>query len=141
MVVSFKLTLNQISSHIAYLLLTCRKVEVARLGCFYASYVHAHYDGDYGIFYPSRIKIKFKSSLNKNSNLLVDSLTRQLKIKEKEALKLIDNFVDSVSLKLKKNHYCKLEGIGYLIENKEAIVLKDTFWKCNKYPSPTPMVV
>lgn len=125
--------MNPVSRHIAYLLLTCRKVRVPGLGTFSASYEKASFDSEYRIFYPSRIKIEFCSKESHNSKLLLDSLVRKLNIEELEANSLIKDFVKEVKLKLQNNNYCKLEDIGYLIDNKGNLILKDTFWKRNKF--------
>ena len=125
--------MNQISRHIAYLLLTCRKINVPGLGTFSAAYEKASFDAEYGYFYPARIRINYDSQSSVNDFVLCDSLKRKLKIKEEEAQIMIKEFAARIILDLKKHHYCKLEGIGYLILNNGYITLKDTFWKRNKY--------
>ena len=127
--------MNQVSRHISYLLLTCRKVSIQGLGTFSACYESAFFDPDDGIFYPSRIKINYEPQKEDNSYILLSSLKRKLKIKETEAEGLIDKFVDDIRKKIEKNHYCRLEGIGYLIDQKGSLTLKDTFWKKTKFSS------
>ena len=127
--------MNQISLHISYLLLTCRKVNVPGLGHFSASYERAAFDPEFGVFYPSRIRIIFENDHVQGDRLLVDSIKRQMNINLETAEKLIGEFVDAIKKKLKRNRYCRLEGIGYLITQHGKTVLKDTFWKGNKYPS------
>ena len=127
--------MNQVSLHISYLLLTCRKVTVPGFGAFSACYEPASFDAEDGIFYPSRIRIIFDTVKKEESFVLLNSLKRKLQINEREAEEMINNFVVDVRKKLSKTHYCRLEGIGYLIDNKGSYMLKDTFWKRNKYPS------
>lgn len=114
-------------------------MTVPGFGAFSACYEKASFDPEDGIFYPSRIRIIFDSQKQDESFILLESLKRKLKIKEREAEEMIDNFVLDIRKKLSRNHYCRLEGIGYLIDNKGSFMLKDTFWKRNKYPSLSPL--
>lgn len=126
--------MQNISRHISYLLLTCRKVYVPGLGSFSASYTKANFDSDFGVFYPSGIRISYNHDQQDSSLILMDSLKRKFKIKENEAKKLVNDFVVSVNKILQKNHYCRLEGIGYLFYKNGDIYFKDTFWKKNRLP-------
>ena len=110
-------------------------MTLPEFGTFSAFYERASFDPEEGVFYPSRIRIILNSHEDNQSSLLRDSLKRKLKIKEYEAQRLIDKFVEETSQKLNKTRYCKLEGIGYLINYGGKIILKDTFWKHNKYLS------
>lgn len=114
-------------------------MEVPGLGTFYASYDNASFDAEFGIFYPSKIRINYISKCGDSSLILKESLRRRLKIKDFEAEEMIENFVANVGQKLNSSNYCRLEGIGYLISNNGELTLKDTFWKRNKYPTLTPM--
>lgn len=111
------------------------------LGSFSASYQGAFFDSDYGVFYPSKLKIEFESSGEINSNLLRESLKRKFNLKGSEAEKLIIEFVKSINSKLRQNHYCRLEGIGYLIEHRGKICLKDTAWKERQLNIISPLQV
>ena len=135
------MAVKSISQHISYLLLTCRKVEVPGLGCFQASYENAIYDSADGLFYPSKIRIGFVAKAGASAAQLIESLKRRLNIDTKEAERLINNFVTSVIYQLKKQHFCRLEGIGYLINYKDSLILKDTFWKNHKMPSLTSLAI
>ena len=130
--------MNQISKHIAYLILTCREVSVPGLGTFSASYERASFDADDGIFYPSKIRIKFSNEQRDENSLLEYSLERRLNIREREAMNLIKNYVEKVQSKISMHKYCRLDGIGYLMQDSYGnISLKDTFWKKQNYPSFT----
>lgn len=133
--------MDLIANHIAYLLLSCRKVAVPGLGTFSTSYEKAHFDDSEGYFYPSHIRINFSQAVQENMILLNESLQRRFKIQEEEVQTLINRFVSLINFRLQKNNYCRLEGIGYLlINNKGKICLKDTFWK-NQKNSLTPISV
>ena len=122
--------MNTISQHIAYLLLSCRKVEVPGLGTFNAFYERASFDADDEVFYPSRLRILFNTEQNSGVNLLESSLERQLNLKGDDAGNLISEYVDKIKSKIERNHYCRLEGIGYLMSDKLGnLSFKDTFWK------------
>ena len=74
--------------------------------------------------------------------MLKESLTRQMKIKDQEAGMMIDEYVKEIIFRLKKNHYCRLEGIGYLMtKGEDQIILKDTFWKKCKIASVSAVCV
>ena len=104
-------------------------MEVPGLGTFQTLYENASFDTNFGVFYPSRRRINYNSKYSEHSHALEDSLVRKLKIKEWEAKELIETFVSKVGEKLEKNNFCRLEGIGYLINNRGDLTLKDTFWK------------
>lgn len=126
--------MNQISLHISYLLLTCRKVGVPGLGTFRAFCERAFFDEKDGVFYPIRIRILFSEKSNEKSSLLQKSLERQLNLKREEAEEMIREFVEKVGYKIKRQRYCRLEGIGYLMETcNHNLSLKDTFWKRYKH--------
>ena len=126
--------MNPVAKHISYLLLTCRKVTVPDFGTFTAFMDQASFDRISQIFYPSKIRIRFSSKAD-NDLKLIKSLTRQLKISEEEATRYVDDFVKSVSRKLKTAGYCKLEGLGYLLwDSNHNLILKDIFWKKQKSP-------
>ncbi|MCH5225980.1 MAG: hypothetical protein J1D77_08250 [Muribaculaceae bacterium] len=128
------MTVNRISRHISYLLLTCRNVGVPGLGIFTASHAKAYYDPFDGVFYPTRIRVEFFPDIAGDSSLLLKSLKRKLDIPDEEARSLVDEFVVKVRAKIKRNGYCRLEGIGYLMENdKRILCLKDTFFKRSTY--------
>ena len=128
--------MNQISKHIAYLILTCREVAVPGLGTFRAEYEKAYFDMQDGVFYPSKIRIKFSSKQRLGNSLLEESLQRRLNISEKDAIRLIKEYVRKVQDKISVHKYCRLDGIGYLItDNMGNIGFKDTFWKRRNYPS------
>lgn len=114
-------------------------MEVPGLGTFFASYDNATFDTEFGIFYPSRIRINYTAKDCGDSFTLKESLRRRLKLKDAEAEEIIRDFVMNVGNQLKKNHYCRLDGIGYLIFNKGSLSLKDTFWRRHKYPNLSPM--
>lgn len=119
--------LNHVIQHIAYLLLTCRKVEVPTLGCFSMKYESASFNACDGVFYPSRLRVMFSQDSSSDKTLLSESLQRQLQIREEEALSLIKKFADRISKKINQNLYCKIPGIGYLIKDKTGeIRLLDT---------------
>lgn len=133
--------MKQIAQHIAYLLLTCRKVNVAGLGCFTVVYEKAKFDLQHQQFYPSRFRIRFYPEANTSKsrkasfsrNLLEESLERRLKIDEKDAVSLIENFVNRIQTSISRKNYCHINGIGYLIkDNIGNLTLKDTFWKLNE---------
>lgn len=117
-------------------------MTVARLGTFTARYERAWFDSAEGVFYPSKIRILFSQKEIEDNGLLHESLKRKLKLKDNEAFLEIEKFVKIVKGNLKKNHYCRLEGIGYLInQDNNTLTLKDTFWKRYKYQSVSPMAI
>lgn len=120
--------LTQISQHISYLLLTCRNVSVEGLGSFRAFRQSASYDSEAGVFYPSHLRIQF-SAKEDSDTLLAASLSRKLKVKINEAQDMIHYFVSEIHSRISRQHYCRLEGIGYLINNNGKLILKDMFWK------------
>ena len=124
--------MKSLSQHIAYLLLSCREVYVPNLGSFSAHYERAYFDPYQNLFLPSRIRINFNSE-NLSGFSLVESLQRKLKISHKEAEEAVNIFVIKLKTQLKRHHYCRLEGIGYLIDNNGLLSFKDTFWKRLRY--------
>ena len=131
--------MNQISQHISYLLLTCRKVVVPKLGTFSAFYQKAYFDSIDNVFYPSKIKIVFNSGVDVNDSILKNSIIRQLKMSGSEADDMLKYFVEGIYNKISKQKYCCLNGIGYLIKTKDnSLCLKDVFWNpetfSNLYP-------
>lgn len=127
--------MQAISRHISYLLLNCRKVVVPGLGTFSACYERATFDTTDKLFYPSRIRINFTSNYTHSDFILENSIKRKLKISRLEAERLLKDFVSLINLKIEKNQYIRLDGIGYLLKNDTGdIYLKDTFWERNKYP-------
>ena len=132
----------KLTQHIAYLLLTCRRVTVPGLGTFHTSYERAFFDAAEGVFYPGKIRIVFNPKWGEDNFLLETSLKRQLKIRDTEAEKMIDDFVSNIRVMLNKNQYCRLDGIGYLMkDSNNSLCLKDTFWKRHRYPTLSPMLV
>lgn len=98
------------------------------LGTFSSSMDRASFNPEELVFYPSRVRIKF-SEEEKSDNLLKESLSRQLNISSKESLQCINEFVNKTRSSLKHSNYCKLEGLGYLMNDSEnRIVLKDILW-------------
>ncbi|MCH5227917.1 MAG: hypothetical protein J1F16_08930 [Muribaculaceae bacterium] len=131
--------MNQISRHISYLLLTSRKVSIPGLGTLSASYIPAQFNCDEGIFYPSRMSVRF-STKEHGGHLLEKSLSRRLKITEPEAVRMIENYVASAYRNLQHKGYCRFEGIGYLMcDNEGNLFIKDTFWKFRKFRALSPM--
>lgn len=129
-----KVKVNPVTSHISYLLLTCREVSVEGLGTFSLYFEKASFHKDLNLFYPSRLRVLFTSQSESSSSMLQKSLQRQMKISKEEASRLIQDFVESVNIRLYKSKYCKIEGLGYLInKGKNNISLKDTFWKVCRY--------
>lgn len=118
-----------IFQHISYLLLTCRKVSVPGLGTFCALSERASFDSLDGIFYPSRIRIIYSPEEEKGNSLLLDSLLRKNKKDSAKIEKMIHNFSENILKKLKQNKYCRLKGIGYLLNKNGNIILQDTFWR------------
>ena len=102
---------------------------------FSLSHDNASFDSIDNVFYPSRKRIFF-SQKELGDTLLQDSIRRQMKIKEAEAESMIEDFVKGVKKALLKNKYCKIEGLGYLMNPSEhKIYFKDTFWKKCKSPN------
>ena len=103
------------------------------MGTFIADIDGASFDSQDHVFYPSRVRIAFSSN-EKEDSLLLNSLTRQLHLSNKESLDYIQEFVERINSRLDKNKYCKLEGLGYLIKDfNDKVVLKDIFWKKQHY--------
>lgn len=108
-------------------------MDIPGLGSFRANYESACFDSEIGVFYPAKMRIVFSQKYSLRFNGLASSLQRKLKIKESEAMELIDEFVENTLRTLSRHNYCRLEGIGYLIKDKkEGIIFKDLFWKHNK---------
>lgn len=125
--------MKQISQHISYLLLTCRKVTVPGLGLFSTRYEKASFDPADGVFYPAHIRVIFLPDKREDTSLLL-SLTRKLKISEEEAEAIINKYKERVLEIIEKNRYCRIDGIGYLMTDyKGNLTLKDTFWKKHKF--------
>lgn len=118
-----------VSSHISYLLLTCRRVEVPGLGTFQAMRQKAMFDDYDQTFYPSRVRISFTQTFGKNPEMLSHSLQRKMNIEAKEAGEMISDYVENIKRKMEKVRYCRIEGIGYLFKSKGALALRDTFWR------------
>lgn len=126
--------MNQISRHISYLLLTCRKVTVEGLCTFSASFEHASFDPMDEVFYPAKLRVKVSKNICDEKKLLIESMQRKLNLNHSEVEEMVDNFVNKVKAKLNKQNYCRLEGIGYLFKDEKGnLLLKDTFWKRNTY--------
>ena len=73
--------------------------------------------------------------------MLINSLKRKHDLNDKDASRMIEEFVEDTKRKLSKNKYCKLDGIGYLLNHNGSLKLIDTFCKHSKYPTLSPMVV
>lgn len=124
--------MDLISQHIAYLLLTCRKVDVPAMGTFKARKDSAWFNSEDGVFYPSRTRITFQLNVKNECPQLVKSLCRKFNISEKEANVMIVDYVDKILKCISKNKYCRLSGLGYLFQNNGKILFHDTFWKHNR---------
>lgn len=100
------------------------------LGTFEAFYQSASFDSTYGVFYPAKVRVSFSGSKVEDPETLISSIARRLKIKNKEAEILVEEFVDNIKTNLKRRQYYKLEGLGYLMfDSSKNLSFKDTFWK------------
>lgn len=109
-----------IAKHLEVLLLSNDCVAIPDFGGFVAYYVSAHVDEADGTFLPPMRTIGFNPQLKMNDSLLAQSYVEAYDISYPEALRRIEQEVESMKHQMMHDGSCLLEGIGTLTSNDEG---------------------
>ncbi|MCF8231170.1 MAG: HU family DNA-binding protein [Bacteroidales bacterium] len=109
-------------------------VIIPGLGGFVSNYEPAHIEGDRNRFVPPYKKILFNSRLTSNDGLLANHIATTEGVTYKEAMKIIERFVDQCKRKLEENRKVRFSGIGTLFKDENDKLLFEQDEQVNYLP-------
>ena len=112
-----------IEQHISFLLFDHECVIVPGLGAFVTNTVDAAVDIRLGLISPARKEVVFNNLLSHNDGLLANRIATHERIGFAEANSKIQEFVDSLTSRLRKGETVTLPQIGSMTSNRDNVIV------------------
>ena len=120
-ILTFALVIELVK-HIEVLLLSNDCVTIPGFGGFVAHYIPARIDETDGVFLPPMRAIGFNPQLKLNDSLLVQSYVEVYDISYPEALRRVEEEVETIQDTISREGSCVLDNIGTLTANDEGVI-------------------
>lgn len=114
--------MNDLASHIEYLLLEHDCVMVPGLGAFLSHESPAAYDDVNSLFNPPSVTLGFNQALTLNDGLLVESVARRSGVSLEEARQLVETTVTSFRRQLAEGSVLPVGRLGEMSADGETLV-------------------
>ena len=109
-------------------------VIIPGLGGFVSNYEPARIEGDRNRFIPPHKKILFNSQLTSNDGLLANHIATTEGISYKEAMRIIERFVEQCNRELEEKKKVRFSGIGTLYKDENDKILFEQDEQVNYLP-------
>ena len=124
--------MHNIPFHIAYLLTRYKYVIVPGLGSFIVSSSDNKKSNRWGIFSPPQNILRFSSDINREDDLLANSIAKREKCSVEEANRLIAQYVTQVSRSLEEGKGVYIPWVGSLFSsNNRKLFQAERLLSCN----------